>query len=77
MNDSDSAPPVGIVMGSRSDWATMRMAAEHLDKLEISHEARVVSAHRTPDLLAEILLYQLAQAHLHHVLHCLVFECAA
>lgn len=53
MSDSAPAPPVGIVMGSRSDWATMRMAAEHLDKLEISHEARVVSAHRTPDLLAE------------------------
>ena len=53
MNDSAPAPPVGIVMGSRSDWAAMRMAAEHLDQLEISHEARVVSAHRTPDLLAE------------------------
>lgn len=53
MNESPSASPVGIVMGSRSDWATMRMAAEHLDKLEISYEARVVSAHRTPDLLAE------------------------
>ena len=53
MSDSASAPPVGIVMGSRSDWATMRAAAEHLDKLEISHEARVVSAHRTPDLMTE------------------------
>ena len=53
MSDSAPAPPVGIVMGSRSDWATMRMAAEHLDKLEISYEARVVSAHRTPNLLAE------------------------
>ena len=53
MSESASAPPVGIVMGSRSDWATMRTAAEHLDKLEISHEARVVSAHRTPDLMTE------------------------
>ena len=42
---------VGIIMGSRSDWETMRHAAEILDKLGIAYEARVVSAHRTPDLL--------------------------
>jgi 5-(carboxyamino)imidazole ribonucleotide mutase len=42
---------VGVVMGSRSDWATMRGAAEVLEQLEIEHEVRVVSAHRTPDLL--------------------------
>jgi 5-(carboxyamino)imidazole ribonucleotide mutase len=46
-------PRVGIVMGSRSDWETMRAAAEMLESLGISHETRVVSAHRTPDLLFE------------------------
>jgi 5-(carboxyamino)imidazole ribonucleotide mutase len=47
-----SAPPlVGIVMGSRSDWETMRHAAETLDRLGIGHETRVVSAHRTPHRL--------------------------
>ena len=40
---------VGIVMGSQSDWATMRAAAEVLDALEVPHEVRIVSAHRTPD----------------------------
>jgi len=44
---------VGIIMGSRSDWDTMRHAAETLDALGVSHEVRVVSAHRTPDLLFE------------------------
>ena len=44
---------VGIIMGSRSDWDTMRNASETLDKLGVSHEVRVVSAHRTPDLLFE------------------------
>jgi 5-(carboxyamino)imidazole ribonucleotide mutase len=44
-------PLVGIIMGSRSDWETMRHAAETLDALDIAHEARVVSAHRTPDRL--------------------------
>ena len=45
--------PIGIIMGSRSDWDTMRHASETLDKLGVSHEVRVVSAHRTPDLLFE------------------------
>jgi 5-(carboxyamino)imidazole ribonucleotide mutase len=44
---------VGVVMGSRSDWETLRHAAEILDALGIAHEARVVSAHRTPDRLFE------------------------
>ena len=44
-------PWVGIVMGSRSDWPTMEAAAEVLVRLEVAHEVRVVSAHRTPDLL--------------------------
>ncbi|MCY3732078.1 MAG: 5-(carboxyamino)imidazole ribonucleotide mutase [Rhodospirillaceae bacterium] len=46
-------PLVGIIMGSQSDWDTMRHTAETLDTLEIPHEVRVVSAHRTPDLLFE------------------------
>jgi 5-(carboxyamino)imidazole ribonucleotide mutase len=46
-----SDPLVGVVMGSRSDWPTMAAAAEILDALDIPHEARVVSAHRTPDRL--------------------------
>src|SRR5579859_229528 len=48
-----SAPPVriGVVMGSRSDWDTLQHAAETLQSLAIAHEVRVVSAHRTPDLL--------------------------
>ncbi len=42
---------VGIIMGSRSDWETMRHAAETLEKLGVAHEAKVVSAHRTPQRL--------------------------
>lgn len=42
---------VGIIMGSRSDWETMRHAAEILDGLEVAHETKVVSAHRTPERL--------------------------
>ena len=45
------APLVGIVMGSRSDWDTMRHAADRLDELGVPYEVRVVSAHRTPDVL--------------------------
>ena len=44
-------PSVGIIMGSQSDWPTMREAADMLDALEISYEAKIVSAHRTPDRL--------------------------
>jgi 5-(carboxyamino)imidazole ribonucleotide mutase len=44
-------PLVGIIMGSRSDWETMRHAAETLEKLGVAHEAKVVSAHRTPQRL--------------------------
>ena len=46
-------PLVGIIMGSTSDWETLRHAAETLDTLGVPHEVRVVSAHRTPDLLFE------------------------
>jgi 5-(carboxyamino)imidazole ribonucleotide mutase len=44
---------VGLIMGSKSDWETMQHAAEMLDRLQVPYEARVVSAHRTPDLLME------------------------
>jgi len=44
-------PQVGIIMGSKSDWDTMHHASDMLDELGISYEVRVVSAHRTPDLL--------------------------
>lgn len=46
-------PPVGIIMGSQSDWSTMRQAATLLEELGIPYEAKIVSAHRTPDRLWE------------------------
>jgi 5-(carboxyamino)imidazole ribonucleotide mutase len=45
------AAPVAIIMGSQSDWATMKGAADVLDRLGVAHEARIVSAHRTPERL--------------------------
>jgi 5-(carboxyamino)imidazole ribonucleotide mutase len=50
---ADSSHPVrvGVVMGSRSDWETLQHASDRLESLGIGHEVRVVSAHRTPDLL--------------------------
>ncbi len=45
--------PVAIVMGSQSDWETMKNAADILDELGVAHDARIVSAHRTPDRMAE------------------------
>ncbi len=54
LNWGMAKPVVGVVMGSRSDWAgTMEFAAATLDELGVAHEVRVVSAHRTPDLLSE------------------------
>lgn len=50
---SGHKPLVGVIMGSRSDWETMRHASETLHTLRVPHETRVVSAHRTPDLLFE------------------------
>ncbi len=50
---SESTVKVGIIMGSKSDWETMRHAAEMLDQLQVPHEKKIVSAHRTPDLLFE------------------------
>jgi 5-(carboxyamino)imidazole ribonucleotide mutase len=46
-------PLVGIIMGSKSDWETLESAAQTLEKLNVPHEVKVVSAHRTPDLLFE------------------------
>jgi 5-(carboxyamino)imidazole ribonucleotide mutase len=46
-----AGPPVAIIMGSQSDWSTMRHAAETLEALEVGYDARIVSAHRTPERL--------------------------
>ena len=46
-------PDVGIIMGSQSDWATLKVAADILDQLKVAHETRIVSAHRTPDRMAQ------------------------
>ncbi|MEM7092768.1 MAG: 5-(carboxyamino)imidazole ribonucleotide mutase [Actinomycetota bacterium] len=51
--DHASPGPVGIIMGSQSDWPTMRGAAEVLEDLAVAYEARIVSAHRTPDRMFE------------------------
>lgn len=51
METVTNSPDVGIIMGSQSDWSTMKEAAELLKKLEIPYEAKIVSAHRTPQLL--------------------------
>ncbi|HWZ90423.1 MAG TPA: 5-(carboxyamino)imidazole ribonucleotide mutase [Polyangiaceae bacterium] len=53
MADSKQKPLVGVIMGSQSDWDTLRHTAETLDELGVPFEARVVSAHRTPDLMFE------------------------
>ncbi len=60
-------PLVGVVMGSDSDWPVMRYAAERLEALDVAHEARVVSAHRTPDLL-----FDYAQAAAGRGLRCII-----
>jgi len=49
----DKKPEVGLVMGSDSDWPTMKEAADILDEFEIPYEKKVVSAHRTPDMMAD------------------------
>ncbi|MBS0510106.1 MAG: 5-(carboxyamino)imidazole ribonucleotide mutase [Proteobacteria bacterium] len=48
---SEAKPVVGIIMGSNSDWPTMKAAAKVLDEFGVAYEAKVVSAHRTPDLM--------------------------
>ena len=50
---SDPKPIVGVVMGSKSDWETMRSAIEILEEFGVAHEAKIVSAHRTPERMAE------------------------
>jgi 5-(carboxyamino)imidazole ribonucleotide mutase len=52
-NRSKSKPSVGIIMGSQSDWATMQASAHMLDALGVGYETRIVSAHRTPDRMAD------------------------
>jgi 5-(carboxyamino)imidazole ribonucleotide mutase len=50
-----TAPLVGIIMGSKSDWEVMRAASETLGKFDVPHESHVMSAHRTPDLVSEFV----------------------
>lgn len=50
---NENKPLVGVIMGSDSDWPTMKKACEILDELDIPYEKKVVSAHRTPDMMAE------------------------
>ncbi|MCV6602932.1 MAG: 5-(carboxyamino)imidazole ribonucleotide mutase [Cohaesibacter sp.] len=50
---TDHSKPVAIIMGSQSDWPTMRNAAEILDALGVGYEAKIISAHRTPDRMAD------------------------
>ncbi|GGB74115.1 MULTISPECIES: 5-(carboxyamino)imidazole ribonucleotide mutase [Henriciella] len=50
---SAAEPVVGVIMGSQSDWPVMKLACEMLDQLGVRHEARIVSAHRTPDRLSD------------------------
>lgn len=60
---SKPVAPVAIIMGSQSDWATMRHAAETLDALGVSHEAKIVSAHRTPERLFDFAKSAKARGH--------------
>lgn len=53
MSNADNSPLVTVVMGSKSDWETMRHADEILTRFDVPHESRIVSAHRTPALLTE------------------------
>jgi 5-(carboxyamino)imidazole ribonucleotide mutase len=48
-----TAPQIGLIMGSQSDWPTLRAASDILDKLGVPHETKIVSAHRTPDRMAD------------------------
>jgi 5-(carboxyamino)imidazole ribonucleotide mutase len=53
MNNVEQAPIVAVIMGSRSDWETMRHADEILSQFDVAHECRIVSAHRTPNLMVQ------------------------
>jgi 5-(carboxyamino)imidazole ribonucleotide mutase len=52
-DERPALPRVAVIMGSKSDWETMKVASDLLSELEVPHEARVVSAHRTPDMMFE------------------------
>lgn len=52
-NMNDTSPKVGLIMGSQSDWPTMKLAADIMDELGVAYETRIVSAHRTPDRLVD------------------------
>jgi 5-(carboxyamino)imidazole ribonucleotide mutase len=67
MSNLSTGPVVGVVMGSDSDWSVMRHAVAQLESFEVPHEARVVSAHRTPDLL-----FEYAQTALDRGLKCII-----
>jgi 5-(carboxyamino)imidazole ribonucleotide mutase len=67
MSSSSTQPQIGIIMGSSSDWPTMKHAADILDQFGISYEKRVVSAHRTPQLL-----YDYATAAVDRGLQCII-----
>ena len=56
MTHSDDHPLVGVIMGSQSDWETMISAHDILHELEVAHEVRIVSAHRTPDRMRDYAL---------------------
>ncbi|MFE9084752.1 5-(carboxyamino)imidazole ribonucleotide mutase [Brevundimonas sp. NPDC003935] len=58
-----STPEIAIIMGSRSDWPTMKLAAERLDQLGVAWEAKVVSAHRTPQRLYDFATNAKAMGH--------------
>ncbi len=61
MANPTATPLIGVVMGSRSDWDTMQHASARLDALGIAHEVRIVSAHRTPDLLFDYAEHAVAR----------------
>lgn len=53
MTNNSKPPLIGIIMGSQSDWPTMQLAAQILDDLDIAHEVKIISAHRTPERMFE------------------------
>ena len=53
ITEADAAPLVGVVMGSHSDWPTMKLACDMLDEFGVANERKITSAHRTPDLMAD------------------------
>ncbi len=52
-NSNRNSPLVGVIMGSKSDWSTMKLAVDMLEEFGVPHEVKIVSAHRTPDLMFE------------------------